>query len=429
MSMDARAAKSCFVVMPIGKDGSEVRARSDKVLEYIIRPAIEPLGYSVTFRADQMDEPGIVSSQIIGQLIDADLVVADLSDLNANVFYELAVRHVVEKPIVHLIGEEDIERIPFDVNQVRAIRYGLDVAMAHDAQQRITSHVISWESGGSPVENPISRGIDVNRMTKSGDPIERALRELRSSFDDLAAGVRRALEYETPTPSAAGFTLRQKRLEGQFHDQAERVLAMQRRAIAAFVDDDLVAADAVIALDDEIDQFFVRILFGAQTLLAAAAANSGRQHELLALLDANMHVERIADSWVTAMKLTRLTHAGDRDAELVDVLSELFGKAETCVRVALECFETRDLEAAESLIHLDELFDRALRRFTLRAARLLQDPESLDWALRMTFLSRVVERVQNRAFDLGEVTAYMLTAQFRAFAAGAPSADTPIADA
>ncbi len=102
----------CFVIAPIGETGSEIRMRSDQVLNHIIRPAAKEFGYEV-MRADQLSEPGVITSQVVKHILDDAIVVADLTSRNPNVFYELAIRHAIRKPYVQVIqrGEEK----PFDV--------------------------------------------------------------------------------------------------------------------------------------------------------------------------------------------------------------------------------------------------------------------------------------------------------------------------
>jgi hypothetical protein len=70
-------------------------------------------------RADKIPTPGMVSAQIISRLYDAELVITDLSLHNANAFYEMAIRHNVGRPIIHMIRKN--EPIPFDVIPHRAI--------------------------------------------------------------------------------------------------------------------------------------------------------------------------------------------------------------------------------------------------------------------------------------------------------------------
>lgn len=94
--------KECFFIAPIGDAESESRERSDKLMEYIVDEAVSDYGYSVT-RADQMDQPGSITNQIIEKVVDSELVIADLTEHNPNVFYELAVRHATGEPFIQLI--------------------------------------------------------------------------------------------------------------------------------------------------------------------------------------------------------------------------------------------------------------------------------------------------------------------------------------
>ncbi len=80
------------------------------------------MGYEVR-RADDIDDLGQITHQIIERLLDDDLVVADLTSLNPNVFYELAVRHAARKPVITLMTFG--QRMPFDVQDVRTVFYNL----------------------------------------------------------------------------------------------------------------------------------------------------------------------------------------------------------------------------------------------------------------------------------------------------------------
>ena len=104
--------KLCFVISPIGDQDSETRKRSDQVLRHVVRPAADICGY-MAVRADEIDKPGIITSQVIQHVVNDDLVVADLTESNPNVFYELAIRHALKKPLVQIIRKG--EAIPFDV--------------------------------------------------------------------------------------------------------------------------------------------------------------------------------------------------------------------------------------------------------------------------------------------------------------------------
>src|SRR5712691_4428040 len=108
----------CFVIAPIGDEDTEVRKRSDRVLKHLIEPAAEECGYRAV-RADKISKPGIITIQVIQQVINAPMVVADLTGHNANAFYELAIRHMVKKPLVQMIRKG--EKLPFDVAASRVL--------------------------------------------------------------------------------------------------------------------------------------------------------------------------------------------------------------------------------------------------------------------------------------------------------------------
>jgi hypothetical protein len=111
--------KSCFFISPIGSAESAERVASNKLLKFIIEPVLKRCGYKNPVRADQITQPGVVTSQIFTKLWNDDLVIADLSGSNPNVFYELAVRHIARKPCVLTIRKS--ERLPFDVAPNRTI--------------------------------------------------------------------------------------------------------------------------------------------------------------------------------------------------------------------------------------------------------------------------------------------------------------------
>ncbi len=115
---EAHFERIAFYISPIGDEDSEHRKHSDLLLGSVVEPALEELGLTVV-RADKIDQPGIITNQVIQYLFQSRLVIADLSYHNPNVFYELAIRHMLRKPVVQLMRKSD--RLPFDVNQVRTI--------------------------------------------------------------------------------------------------------------------------------------------------------------------------------------------------------------------------------------------------------------------------------------------------------------------
>jgi len=112
--------RRCFVISPIGEEGSAVRAHADDVLEFIIKPALGRCDV-VAVRSDQMAESGTITEQMFREIVNADVCVALLTGFNPNVFYELAVAQSAARPVVILI--EKGLTLPFDVKDLRCIQY------------------------------------------------------------------------------------------------------------------------------------------------------------------------------------------------------------------------------------------------------------------------------------------------------------------
>jgi phosphate transport system protein len=205
------------------------------------------------------------------------------------------------------------------------------------------------------------------------------------------------------------------RIEAQLQEEGQRVLTAVRGAIRALEDRDSELADEVIAFDDEIDRLFLGIESSIQALLALQTPVARDLRLLLAMIHINLLLERSADGCVTIAKLSQLVADADPDPGLVEVLVEMGERAEEMLRVAMDSFARRDLEGAESLVDLDELIDRSNRRFVERLVDVMAEPALREWGLRMVVVARTIERIGDRAVDVGEQTAYLLTAEFREF--------------
>ena len=116
----------CFVLMPFGtkKDpagGSDIDF--DSIYEQGLRPGIEDAGME-PLRADEERTGGIIHKVMFERLLLCDFAVADLTTANANVFYELGVRHAV-RPATTLSVFDERRPPPFDLNYLRALPYQL----------------------------------------------------------------------------------------------------------------------------------------------------------------------------------------------------------------------------------------------------------------------------------------------------------------
>jgi hypothetical protein len=179
MSNKPAEQKICFVISPIGQPESAERNHADYLFEYIIKPAVSPQFSAL--RADQIAAPGLIDSQVITQLLEADLVVTDMSFQNANVFYEMGIRHTIRRPIIHMFRED--QQIPFDVKPQRAIPFKLanpkDIAKAIADLKGAVDEILR---PGFEVENPVTRARGVQKLDEHAMP---GLSVLRSEISEL----------------------------------------------------------------------------------------------------------------------------------------------------------------------------------------------------------------------------------------------------
>ena len=117
----------CFVLMPFGKKpvigGSQIDF--DVVYQVLIRPSIEKAGL-MPLRADEEMKGGFIHKPMFERLILCEYAVADITTTNANVFYELGIRHAVRSWSTVMIFAEGVSQLPFDVSPFRALPYKLD---------------------------------------------------------------------------------------------------------------------------------------------------------------------------------------------------------------------------------------------------------------------------------------------------------------
>lgn len=104
---------SCFVMMPFG-------SWFDRYYAEIYAPAIRDAGFEPV-RADELFSTGSVVEQIWEQIVKAKVLLADLTDKNANVFYELGLAHAAKKPVVFTARR--VDDIPFDLRHLRVLIY------------------------------------------------------------------------------------------------------------------------------------------------------------------------------------------------------------------------------------------------------------------------------------------------------------------
>jgi len=182
--MTEQTRKICFVISPIGDKGSETADRSDQVFNFIIQPIAQECGYDAV-RADQIDKPGVITSQIISHILADPLVIADLTGYNPNVFYELALCHAFRRPVVQIMQEG--HPLPFDVAGQRTVF--LDhkhLGSVDQAKKKLTAQIKAVEKDPGQVDNPITAAVTFESLRGSSEPMQKTVIEIL----DMVRGIR-----------------------------------------------------------------------------------------------------------------------------------------------------------------------------------------------------------------------------------------------
>ena len=110
-----------FVVMQVGPKDSAERKRSDEIYTFIVAPAVKLAGLE-PYRADLDLSPGAITSKMLLELLNARVVIADLTGRNPNVFYELGIAHSFARPLISIA--DSASSLPFDAKDERIIELG-----------------------------------------------------------------------------------------------------------------------------------------------------------------------------------------------------------------------------------------------------------------------------------------------------------------
>lgn len=177
----------CFIITPIGAENSPTRKKTDGLIDNVIEPICAELGMKV-LPAHKIDKPGSITNQVIQLILNSKMVIANLTELNPNVMYELAIRHAAKLPVV-CIAEKGTN-LPFDITTERTIFYTDDMYGAVKLKPELKATIESCENDGN-VDNPIYRTIErdsiMKNIEKSSEP--EALSYIISRLDTIDSKV------------------------------------------------------------------------------------------------------------------------------------------------------------------------------------------------------------------------------------------------
>jgi len=149
-----------FVIMPFAADFSDIYAG-------LIKSTLEAAGYEV-FRADDLEHQHAILRDIVTGLATADLIVADLTDSNPNVYYELGIAHGLQRPVILLT--QAVDELPFDLRAYRVIPYSTHFARINEARSKLEHTARGAREGGISFGNPVSDFVPPPSLEPSPEP-------------------------------------------------------------------------------------------------------------------------------------------------------------------------------------------------------------------------------------------------------------------
>lgn len=115
-------SEKCFVIMPFSEEFDEVYET--------IREALETNTKFTCERADDVLGGGHIMESVLENIAESEIIIADLTGKNPNVFYELGITHMIKQPNKVILLTQDVDSIPFDLNSYRNIVYKQSIAGA-----------------------------------------------------------------------------------------------------------------------------------------------------------------------------------------------------------------------------------------------------------------------------------------------------------
>ena len=162
--------KKCFVVSPIGDAGTDIRKNADQLYQHIIKPVCEKCGF-IAQRVDEFNTSESITQEILDALNDYELVIADLTGHNPNVFFEIGYRTKSQKPIIHLKRKDEI--IPFDVSAIRTFEYDLtDLDMVTATKDRLEQVIKNFKYDEIKESKKSSNNFENNMIVASLNDIQ-----------------------------------------------------------------------------------------------------------------------------------------------------------------------------------------------------------------------------------------------------------------
>lgn len=207
--VDSDDKKTCFFITPIGSKDSEDYKKLEGVKINVLEPVLEEFGYTIVI-AHEIHNLGSIGEQVFQEIINANLIISNLTGLNANVMYETAVAHSFGKPTIMIC--EDTTNLPFDIISERTIFFENTISGSGILKDEIREKIralIDDEKTDNPILRVLERSKLLNQVaTESGSNVDKQiinlLFEVQDSITEIKGDV---LQLKRAQPSSKGIPI------------------------------------------------------------------------------------------------------------------------------------------------------------------------------------------------------------------------------
>lgn len=190
--------KSCFIITPIGDSNSPIFRKINGVITSTIRPVLQEMGFSDISAAHEINKVGSINTQIVNRIVYDDLVIANLTESNPNVMYELCLRHVVAKPIIHICEKGTV--LPFDIKDNRTIFYENDMLGVEELKEKLKKYLAEIDYEKEHTDNPVYLGLQIGKLLKTnliGEYRENDKELIKKIYDKIFPKTEEHVFYES----------------------------------------------------------------------------------------------------------------------------------------------------------------------------------------------------------------------------------------
>ncbi len=164
--------KKCFVIMPFGQkmDINGKLIDFNKIYSNFIKGTLTDLGLKCV-RCDEIEEAGSIHDKMFEHIFDADVAIVDTTALNANVFYELGIRHALNKHVTILMRQPGTPT-PFNIQGFQMLEYDPeDIKSIRNAKSKIEGFIRNGLAGAI-VDSPVYEALDNLNVERKPKRIE-----------------------------------------------------------------------------------------------------------------------------------------------------------------------------------------------------------------------------------------------------------------